>query len=203
MRPVPLQDVAGVRPVPVQMRQGRAHSRCRCGRGEAIPGADEQRGLLVARTARRPADGPAPGYSEYSHRAGHFRPPPSAADGPALPGCAIVTHADRRVPTSTAREAPPRRASALCGAELEGYGCCGALHATSSTTAGLPMSLRTCAKRSQSGPRRRGGTGVHAVDGMHMRRKRCGGGRGGGGDFRAERCGPLWLGALRPIVLLR
>ncbi len=31
---------SGVSPVPVQMWQGRAQSRCRCGRGEPSPGAD-------------------------------------------------------------------------------------------------------------------------------------------------------------------
>jgi hypothetical protein len=34
------QDVGGVSPVPVQMWQGRALSRCRCGRGGPCPGAD-------------------------------------------------------------------------------------------------------------------------------------------------------------------
>jgi hypothetical protein len=36
----PGADVAGVSPAPVQMRKGRAHSRCRSGRGEPSPGAD-------------------------------------------------------------------------------------------------------------------------------------------------------------------
>jgi hypothetical protein len=36
----PGADVAGASPVPVQMWQGRAQSRCRCGRGEPSPGAD-------------------------------------------------------------------------------------------------------------------------------------------------------------------
>jgi hypothetical protein len=38
--PSPDADVAAVRPVPVQMWQGRAQSRCRCGRGGPSPGAD-------------------------------------------------------------------------------------------------------------------------------------------------------------------
>ena len=38
--PSPGSDVAGVSPVPVQMWQGSAQSRCRCGRGEPSPGAD-------------------------------------------------------------------------------------------------------------------------------------------------------------------
>jgi hypothetical protein len=43
----PGADVAGVSPVPVQMWQGRAQSRCRCGRGEPSPGADVAEVSLV------------------------------------------------------------------------------------------------------------------------------------------------------------
>jgi hypothetical protein len=38
--PSPGADVAGARPVPAQMRQGRAQSQCRCGRRGTSPGAD-------------------------------------------------------------------------------------------------------------------------------------------------------------------
>ena len=52
--PSPGADVARASPVPVQMRHGRAQSRCRCGRGEPSPGADMARRVRPVPVQMRP-----------------------------------------------------------------------------------------------------------------------------------------------------
>ena len=77
----------GASPVPVQMWQGRAQSRCGCGRGERSPGAD-----VAGVTADHLGDGPGvlmrvSSRTSLAPAPSPPAPPPASADGCTARGC--------------------------------------------------------------------------------------------------------------------